>query len=251
MKTVNDIWESLNARLRKNNSNRGVDPLRFNPLLANAFLRELRFQTGLPETFVPGQSPAQVALDNSQRSMEYMEPLLVVRDAENPLAYGSHIDLAQIMMITGLASITHEQIGGKNKAVISPTDMLLSGELFHRLNHPIKGPDKMFPVAYYLGDKKLKIQPAPDMVSISYYKVPKTPFRDFTISTSGTSTYLPEGQVHNGSVLPAGTPSRTQQPELDFRAYESIENRLYEMVSVRIGDQQGVAVAAQRKASGQ
>lgn len=69
-----------------------------------------------------------------------------------------------------------------------------------------------------------KIRVLPDAFTraqVTYWKQPKTPFFDWTIPNVGEPfiQYLPPGQVHDGSVLPVGTPSRSVDllwPEIAF-----------------------------------
>jgi hypothetical protein len=247
--TVDTLRESVNTRMRKNLNNRGVDPKRFNDVLLLAFIREIRFLSGLPESYIPGQSAPAVGLDASQRISEFMEPLLKNAFPPNDIVVQSGvIDISKMMMITSINSVSYKEAGGFE---YRPIDYLMSSEIGHRLSHPNKAPSMDFPVCYNFGSKLLAIEPKVPRVALMYYKVPEVPFRDYTISVQDEEIYLPEDGLHDGSVLPVGTPSRTQQVELDFRAMESIENRIYEFVSVRSNDQLSMQAAQLRKQMGQ
>ena len=59
---------------------------------------------------------------------------------------------------------------------------------------------------------KIRFAPAGlfDNVEFTYIKKAVAPFYDYNLSASGLEVFLPKGSFHDGTNLPAGTPSRTE-----------------------------------------
>jgi hypothetical protein len=74
--------------------------------------------------------------------------------------------------------------------------------------------------------------------NFSYIRQPLDPFMDYTGIVVGIEfdvEFLPEGGVHNGTVLPIGTPSRTINLEWPDQMHLDFANRMLTHVAQRLG----------------
>lgn len=74
--------------------------------------------------------------------------------------------------------------------------------------------------------------------NFSYIKKPVDPFMDYTGILVGVEfdvEFLPVGGVHNGNVLPVGTPSRTVNIEWPEQMHLDFANRMLTQVAQRLG----------------
>lgn len=83
----------------------------------------------------------------------------------------------------------------------------------------------------------IEVEPlAINRIRLWYLRKPKTPFFDYKLDVSGNIIYLPEGDLHDGTVLADTTPSRTSQFEYGGGAIESIKEDLLILSGKRARD---------------
>ncbi len=101
-----------------------------------------------------------------------------------------------------------------------------------RLQNTLKGPTSEDPTCT-IQNNKLKVLPESiPYVQFTYLRKPADPFFDYNI-VNGVPVYLPPGSVHDGSVLTAGTLSRSVEFEWTDGSFDDIVLRLVQYFSIK------------------
>jgi hypothetical protein len=118
-------------------------------------------------------------------------------------------------------------------------EMVDQAEFAARLNTKLKAPKKSRPIMTRQNDKFI-IRPIVQSVVFTYVRQPETPFFDYDI-IAGVPVYLPPNAVHtNGTVLPAGTASRSVEFEYPDTMFSELIERIVREFSIGIQSQFGV-----------
>jgi hypothetical protein len=203
---------------------------------------------GLPEDYQPGQPIPRQAWELTQKMSDDLRKFKEV----NP---------ALIINSNGVASIPADYV---HRSLITKTyipytganpktttvEVLTDSEAGERRGNSITGPTIKNPFCVF---QKNYIQFYPSnlqSVEFTYLRLPKTPFFDYTIAND-QYIFLPAGQFHNGTVLPAGTPSRTVELEWPEETHIDFVMRIMSFVGINLREDQLINFAEQAKTSGE
>ena len=142
-----------------------------------------------------------------------------------------HLDTLSTAVIT-----SGEDCGDEPSVSVGSVTVLTNDEYSAALSDYLTKPSLKRPIAT-VRSNFIELQPlAINRVKLWYLRTPNTPFYDYTLDAFGNIVYLPEGQLHNGTVLPNATPSRTVQFDYGGGALESIKEDLLILASKRARD---------------
>lgn len=235
--TLDDLINALNSRLNKDQAGRVTSPRRINPFLSLVNIKLFNTKAGLPEEYVPGQPLPRQAIDLNAQISEDLDFCLV--HAPHKLVGGDGIPRPKDFARMYYMSVVHQEKG--KPPVHRPVSIIFGNERSKVFSSPWKKPTKRNPVAILEGGS-FKVWPLGIHVDLAYYRVPKTPFFDYII-VNQIPQYLPPGGTHDGTVLPAGTPSRSVELEWPEPVHTTFLDMLTSEVASSIKDRFHHAVA--------
>ena len=203
---------------------------------------------GLPEDYRPGQPLPREAWEITQkisddlRKFKEFQPAWAINSAGVAAIPSDYVHRS---------SITRTYIpytGAQPKTVV--VEVLTDDEAATRRGNSITAPTVKNPVCVF---QKNSIQFYPSnlqSVEFTYLRLPKTPFFDYTIAND-EYIFLPAGQFHNGTVLPAGTPSRTVELEWTEDTHIDFVNRILYYIGINLREDQLINFAEKAKATGE
>lgn len=239
-----DIWDVYQAVLYKiNKDQRGeaYSPDEFNRMLKLVNTDYFKLKYGLPEEYRPGSQLPRQAWQNSQKITDDLRNCVVHMGGPNPPLYVGADGYALLPADYIHQSTVYSDYG--DIEVLNDDDF--SGRLFKSL----KKPTLKHAICRVMG-ALLEFAPKTiNSVNFTYLRMPKTAFLDYTI-IADEPTYLPIGGVHDGSVLPPGTPSRTTQLEWSEQCHSDIVALMESYATDNLKDNTGHQITEQRKTRG-
>lgn len=246
---LGQVFKLVNFISNKDQTGDTITPEQFSEIILPAVnIMFFKKKYGLPEDYQPGQPIPRQAWELTQKISDDLRKFKEIQPAWL-------IDSAGISQIPSdyvhRSSITKTYIpytGAQPKTVV--VEELTDSEAASRRSNSITGPTVKNPFCVF---HKNYIQFYPSnlqSVEFVYLRLPKTPFFDYTIAND-EYIFLPQGQFHNGTVLPAGTPSRTVELEWPEETHIDFVNRIMEYVGINLREDQLINFAQQAKISGE
>lgn len=249
---TNDVIKyMMEQRLAKDVVGARVSPTLYNISMQYGILMYVRKQCGLEEIEVEARPYWQ----KTRQVTDAIAPLLVAA-GEGGVPYLA-VDVngytpypEGFYLFSSLVYPEFVLDAGKTK-VIERQILDLTDEQFNRrLSSTRKQPTFSYPIAT---SRNGKIRFAPKglkLVKMMWVRTPLAPFYDYNISGNRT-IYLPPGTFHDGTNLPAGTPSRSVEVELHEKTHIDIANYALGYLATNLSDQLVIAQTEKQKSSGE
>jgi hypothetical protein len=243
---IEEIRKSVLARLRKDFNARAFSPSEFSLFCQSAARRRFNSLCGLPESYLPSNPATPMAYEVSGKISQKLSSFKTKTPFPIPVFNGTLELPNDFAGYPEIEAVFVSSDGQKRVLVELVTDSEFSVRKYDFLETPTRD----YPITRYLNGK-MEILPADiNFVDISYLRLPVDPFWDFVV-VSGQESYLPEGQVHNGTgPMPQGTPSRSVDFDFPLSEREALENIVYGLSADRIQDAYNKQIADNNKASG-
>lgn len=231
-----ELLKYVNAKLNKNQSGNITNMDRFNTFLDSANILLFNMKAGLPEDYRPGQVLTQSALDISQIVSEDLR-FCRVRLGGNTPPLKVHFGFARIPEdFIRLGSIIFKYTDDNDEVHETPVEVIFDNDWGVRLNSEIMKPDYESPIARF-GSDLIEVRPkGVSKLDLTYYRLPKTPYFDYTIKND-VPVYLPPNGKHDGTVKPEGTPSASVELEWPENIHLQFARIVANEFSVTIKDQ--------------
>lgn len=233
-KNIGSVYDRVNILVNKNQSGRVFTPDQFNVDIQYVLQTYLNTTYGLKEQPDSPQyfERTQKISDDFPFLTVYLgdptTPLLPIDNngrAVRPSNYWHLVGAIYKDVVSGGCSATTPQY---RKVSFVNKEQFLSRQTSSIMMPTYKNPIGMVYDNYFM----LKPNDL-GYVSMIYLRYPLTPFYDYDI-INDQEVFLPAGQVHvNSSVLPAGTPSRTQDFELPFDCWDGVISILLKEYGIR------------------
>lgn len=222
MESLGDIYKYLNLRLNKAQLSGIISPDDMTFALKAVSARMFNVLRGLYEetrSISDDIRPVVKTLGGPDNS-----PLVfdVNGYADLPEDYETYVSSSYL-------KITGTDCDGKPVKKWVPIEMLNSNEFDHRMNSSVVNPDLEYPMGV-VENNRFRVEPRIKLARFVYLSKPDAPFFDYII-TNNEIIYLAPGEVHDGTVLTAGTASRSVEPS--WVNYQALAELLYRVFSVQ------------------
>lgn len=238
-----DIYLFNLSRLNKDQSGRSLPVDEFNLTADMVNYSFFKVKVGLPEQYQPGMPfPAQ-AWQVSQQITEAMEPFMKwLGGPDYPIMlldkYGvSSIPEDFFSMPTAYFNLIHQNSCQDIEESFRPIEFLTDAVYADRQSSPIKFPDKEYPIAKFIGNRKIQFLPKTlKAVHFMYLRKPVTPYLAVTEDSNNNYVYDPANSI------------QFEWPELYL---PDIANLIFEVMAENLKSQVDIEMAVRRKMSGQ
>lgn len=232
---VGQIFNLVDFISNKEQTGDTLTPDQFSLIMEAVNIMFFKERYGLPEEYQPGQPLPRQAWEITQkmsddlRACKEHQPAWAVDSAGVAQIPSDYIHRSSILKTfipyTGSQPIT--------TVVEALTDDEAGGRRSNSITYPtLKNPICVF-YKNYIQFFPINIQ----SVEFTYLRLPKKPFFDYNIAND-QYVFLPQGQFHNGTNLPAGTPSRTVELEWPEDAHIDFANRIMKYVGINLREDQ-------------
>lgn len=241
------FYNQLLYLFNQNMEGNKITPTLFNMSMESAVLDFCREETGIEV----GKKDEKPFWQKDRNTSDAMSPLLVTT-GENGVpytfvsadGYANYPD--DFYLYSSIAFPYFSVVNGKTQErLYVVTD--LTDEAFNvRLASVRKFPTIQEPIST-VRNGKIRVAPKDlKYLRVTYLRLPKIPFYDYDVS-GRISIYLPPGTFHNGSNLPAGTPSRSVEVEFFENYHKRILNFAYDFCARNLKDQTAIQLAQNTK----
>jgi hypothetical protein len=238
-----DIYQFNLVRLNKHQSGRTITPEEFNIVAEMLNWVYFKVKLGLPEQYQPGMPFPPQAWQVSQKITDDLANFIVwMGGPDHGLLkidkYGiAEIPSDYVAFSSSYYDVTEQvdcsNIKTKHRAVEFLTDALFAD----RQQSVIKEPTKLYPVAKWIGNGKIKFAPIDlKFVNFTYLREPQVPVLGYTIDANNDIVYDPT------------TSTQFEWPQI---CLTDLANLIFEIMSQNIKSQLDIEMAVQRKISGQ
>jgi hypothetical protein len=235
---LQEIFDFVNLKTNKNQSGNTLNPDRFNTALNAVNIDFFKLKYGLPEEYVPGRSLPRQSWETTVKITDDLSIHKVLMGGllSMPLQVDSNGYAEKPNDYVHVSSMGYKKpvtVSGKTLEEIKVIDLLTDDQWNPRLSNSITKPNHDYPVARIIGNK-IQFEPKDiKNVEFAYLRMASTPFYDYKI-VNDAIVYLPAGELHDGSVLPAGTPSRTIELDWPIDNHTDIANLILGYVSANL-----------------
>ena len=248
------LYEFINLKTNKNQSGNTLNPDRFNVALDAVNIDYFKLKYGLPEEYVPGRSLPKQYWESTTKNTDDLSihkvllggSLSVPLQVDNKGYAEKPSDYVHVSSMAFNKPVTY---GNRTLQEPRTIELLTDDQWTPRLQNSITKPNYDYPIARIIGNK-IQFEPKDiKNVEFAYLRMPKTPFYDYIIENDAV-VYLPEGGVHDGSVLAAGTPSRTVELDWSVDNHTDIAEMIINYVSTNLRESFLYQTSQARKQNG-
>lgn len=249
--TLEELYQSVNTRLNKDQNGRTTNPDKLNAALQVANIKLFNSKAGLPEEYRPGQPLPRAAFDVTSHISEDLRFCRIQKGGQTqPITVNNgYAEIPNDFIKMGNLLYKYQKDG---QIHVRPVVMCFDNEWGIIQSSPLRKPDFRNPKARLAsGGKAFEILPKTvTKVDLTYYRIPKTPYFDW-IAPEDVLTYLPPGGVHDGTgELDNGSISRSVELEWPTDTHTEILELVYEELSVSMRDSFTYQDAQQGKMTG-
>lgn len=236
--TLEQLFDYIDIKTNKNQSGKTLTADNRNTLLLTSNIEQFKRKYGLPEEFVPGRALPSQYWEAVQQNTDDLHRFKVALDGlVNPVFKFDKNGVAQLP-----SDYVHHSSLNHNMALVAkcktsmrmrPIEIMKDNQWGSRVGSVLKKPTFKNPIAK-IQDNYIQVAPVGiTMAHFTYLRLPNTPFYDYNI-IDDTEVYLPPGGVHDGSVLPASTPSRSVELEWPEDNHVDIANIILSAIGVNL-----------------
>lgn len=193
--TIDEIYRWVNFMANKLQSG-AISPDEFNDCLGALYLEPLKIKLGLPEEYQIGNANARQSYQVSQMITDDLRNFIVQKTINKtggyfvlPTDYVAYSSLRYVQVIEP------DECDEQPIVIDNSIEIVTDGELSLRLPNTITPPTFDYPIgAYY--QQGIKVFPKDiDQVQLTYVRLPKKPFRNYTITANDENIFNPIGSV--------------------------------------------------------
>ena len=239
---INDIFEFNLVRLNKHQSGRTITPEDFNLVAKMINYVYYKVKVGLPEQYQPGNPFPPQAWQVSQKITDDMAQIIVWMGGPDYPAmtidkYGAaEIPLDYVAFSSCYYDYLKQQDCGDEPSPRS-VEFVIDSVFADRVQSVIKRPDMEYPIAKWIGNRKVQFMPKNlRSVNFTYLREPITHHFAYTYDGNNDIIYDPINSV------------QFEWPQV---ALSDIANLIFEIMSQNIKSQLDIQMAVQRKLQGQ
>lgn len=246
---LGQIFELVNFIANKDQTSDTITADQFSDIILPAVnIMFFKKKYGLPEDYQVGQPFPRQAWELTQKMSDDLRKFKVKQPAWAINNTGAAVIPSDYVHRSSITKTYIPYPGAAPKIVV--VEELTDSEAAARRSNSVVMPTLENPICVF---QSSYIQFYPEnlqSVEFTYLRLPKTPFFDYNIAND-EYVFLPQGQFHNGSNLPAGTPSRTVELEWPEETHIDYVNRILSYVGINLREEQLINFAAQAKSSGE
>jgi len=193
--TIDGLYNWINFMSNKIQSG-AISPDEFNLCLDALYLEPLKIKLGLPEEYQVGSPVARQSYQVSQMITDDLQPFIIQKPINKSNGY-----FPLPTDYVAYSSLRYTQIQQPDQCDEQPIvidnsiEVVTDGELSFRLTNSVTPPTFDYPIcAYY--QQGIKVFPKDiDQIQITYVRLPKKPFRNYTITSNDEDIFNPIGSV--------------------------------------------------------
>jgi len=174
-----------------------ISPDEFNLCLEALYLEPMKVKIGLPEEYQVGMPQARQAYQVSQKITDDLQRFITPKTITKALNgyFPLPQDYVAFSALRYVQVIAPEECDAPPIVIDSSVEIVADSELSLRLPNTITPPTFDYPIgAFY--DNGIKVFPKDiDQIQLTYIRLPKKPFRNYTISANDENIFVPTGSV--------------------------------------------------------
>lgn len=234
--TVGDIWQYCLEQMLKEFSGGWIRPNLFNNTLNKVNLE--RF------------NEAYARYEKDQDNTDDLRPFVITQgDGDLPalsISSDGYIDLpADYFHLSSVTLLGQQNTGGDFCNQVEkfgrPAVVLTDDQFNTRRRSSLLKPTVRRPICTIQNNKirVLPVEYAGGLAQVTYIRKPATPFLDWKLISVSEwyPEFLPAGELHDGTNLPNGTPSRTVELEWPEQYHQEFAETMLRSFMQRMGDQ--------------